>query len=367
MELDEIQTPAIVADLAMMEHNMRKYQNYADQGGCALRPHIKTHKIPRLARMQLDFGAKGITCAKLGEAEVMADSGIGDIFMAYPVIGPDKIRRFLDLSQTIRMICSVDSVEGASALAAAARERGITAEVRMEVDIGARRTGVVMPRAVEMAKRIAGMPGLELSGIFGYKAMVLEGGPTLDPAAAGREEGELLGETAQRIREAGIPLRDVSAGSTPTAPYAAMAEGVNEIRPGTYIFQDAQRIVQGAASPEECCGVMKVTVVSTPEKDRAVIDAGTKALAGDSKLHAAPMFLSSYGQILGRPDLRIDRMNEEHGMIVCDGETGLHVGQALYVIPNHICTCINLFDRIYIREHDGSLTETPVAARGRSV
>ena len=145
------------------------------------------------------------------------------------------------------MICSVDSIEGASALAAAARERGITAEVRMEVDIGARRTGVVMPRAVEMAKRIAGMTGLELSGIFGYKAMVLEGGPTLDPAAAGREEGELLGETAQRIREAGIPLQDVSAGSTPTAPYVAMAEGVNEIRPGTYIFQDAQRIEIGRA------------------------------------------------------------------------------------------------------------------------
>lgn len=367
MELAEIQTPAIIADLAMMEHNMEKFQGYADRGGCALRPHIKTHKIPRIAKMQLAHGAKGITCAKLGEAEVMADSGIDDIFMAYPVIGPAKIQRFLDLSQRIRMICSVDSMEGAAAISAAAKERGIVAEVRMEVDTGAHRTGVIIPEALEMAKRICELPNLDLSGIFTYKAMILEGRPTLDPAAAGREEGRLIGEVAEVLRDAGIDIRDVSAGSTPTAPYVAAADGVNEIRPGTYIFQDAQRIVQGAAAPAECCGVMKVTVVSTPARDRAVIDAGTKALAGDSKLHAEPMFLSSYGQILDHPDLRIDRMNEEHGMIVCDGETGLHVGQALYVIPNHICTCINLFDEIYIREHDGSLTRTPVAARGRSV
>lgn len=367
MENAEIQTPAIIADLAMMQHNIKKFQAYADQNGCALRPHIKTHKIPRIAKMQLEYGAKGITCAKLGEAEVMADSGINDIFMAYPVIGDAKVKRFLDLSERIRMICSVDSIEGAAAISKAAKERGITAEVRMEIDTGAHRTGVIIPAALERAKRINDLPNLNLSGIFTYKAMLYKGKPTLDPAAAGREEGELIVGVAQELRAAGIPIKDVSAGSTPTSPYVAAVEGVNEIRPGTYVFEDAQRIVQQAATPEECCGVMKVTVVSTPEKNRAVIDAGTKALAGDSKLHAEPMFLDSYGRIIGHPDLRIDRMNEEHGMVVCDGETGLHVGDMLYVIPNHICTCINLFNDIYIRELDGSITKTPVAARGRSV
>lgn len=367
MDYADIQTPAIIADLAMMQHNMKKFQAYADSNHCALRPHIKTHKIPRIAKMQLEYGAKGITCAKLGEAEVMADNGFDDIFMAYPVIGPAKIQRFLDLSQRIRMICSVDSLEGAAAISAAAKDRGITAEVRMEVDIGAHRTGVVPSEAVELGKRIYDLPNLNLSGIFGYKAMVYQGKSTLDPASAGREEGELLVAVAEALRAAGVPIREVSGGSTPTAQYVAAVEGVTEIRPGTYVFQDAQRIVQQATSPEECCGIMKVTVVSTPEKNRAVIDAGTKTLAGDSKLHADPMYLNSYGQIIGHENLRIERMNEEHGMIVSDGETNLRVGDTLYVIPNHICTCINLFDEIYIREPDGTLTRTPVAARGKSV
>lgn len=367
MEYSEIQTPALIADLSVIEHNMRKFQGYADQNGCALRPHIKTHKIPRLARLQIEYGAVGLTCAKLGEAEVMADHGFDDIFMAYPVIGEQKVERFLDLSERIRMICGVDSMEGASAISQAAQRRGITAEVRLEIDTGAHRTGVIRSEAVELGKRIAALPHINLSGIFTYKAMIYQEKPTLDPKAAGREEGELLVETAQALREAGVPIRDVSAGSTPTAPYVAAVEGVTEIRPGTYVFQDAQRIVQQAASAQECCGVIKVTVVSTPEKNRAVIDAGTKVLVGDSKLHAEPMYLNGYGRIVGRDDLILERMNEEHGMIICDGETGLHVGQVLSIIPNHICTCVNLLNEIYIRERDGSYTRTPVVARGRSV
>ena len=361
-----IETPAVIIDMEQVERNLRRYQQCADLHGCALRPHTKTHKMVRLAKMQMEFGAKGVCCAKLSEAEVMAAGGIDDIFVAYPVIGREKIERFLALSRQIRIICGVDSIEGASALSDAAAAHGQRAEVRIELDTGYARAGVQRDEILEFAKRVSEMPGLDLGGIFTFKSATLAGKPTLDLRAAAEEEGRLLSETAELLRSNGIPIRDVSGGSTPTGELVAAYPGITEIRPGTYIFQDVSELRQGVAAPEECCAVVKVTVVSTPTPYRAVIDGGSKVFAADKKPMTPPVNLPGFGRIVGHDELIFDHMNEEHGVIVRnDAPTGLKVGDVLYIVPNHVCTTMNLFDFVYLREKDGSYTRTRVDGRGR--
>ncbi|RGY99120.1 alanine racemase [Clostridium sp. AM58-1XD] len=360
-----IDTPAIIIDMEKVEHNLKKYQEIADQSGCNFRPHIKTHKIPRLAKMQMDFGAIGICCAKLSEAEMMAASGIKDIFIAYPIIGKEKIERFLALSRQIRMICAVDSLAGARALSEAARVHEQIAEVRLEIDTGFRRAGIPISSVLEAAREIHKLPNLNVTGIFTFKSATLGGTPTLDLEAAGREEGEMLYETAELLRSNGINIKEVSGGSTPTARSVAACKGVTELRAGTYIFQDAPKLVQKVAEESECSAAVKVTVVSTPTPYRAVIDGGVKIFAGDTKIGVPPLFLKGYGNVIGHDHLIFDHMNEEHGVLIAkDVPTGLTVGDTLYIIPNHICTSMNLCDYVYLKEKDGSYTKTRVEGRG---
>ena len=212
-------------------------QQGVNAAGCQLRPHIKTHKMPYFARLQLEAGAAGITCAKVSEAEVMADGGAEDIFLAYPMVGDFRIKRALALSRRVRrLILAVDSLEGAKALSGAAEAAGLTLEVRLEVDTGAQRTGVLQDHAVDLAKAVAALPNLRLTGIYTFKSLVLHGAPTQDNAAAGKEEAQLMYDVAQAIRAAGVAVQDISVGSTPTWRQAAETGLVTEVRPGTYIF-----------------------------------------------------------------------------------------------------------------------------------
>ena len=364
--MQHIETPALIIDMAQVEKNLRSWQEQISAKGCNLRPHIKTHKMVRMAKLQMEYGAVGVTCAKLGEAEVMAAGGMKDIFIAYPVIGKEKIERLLCLARQVRIICGVDSLAGAKAISDAAVAQNQVIELRMEIDTGYQRTGCPMDKAVELAKEIYALPGVNLTGIFTFKSNTVGGTPTLDMEAAGHEEGEMMVGLAEEMRKAGVPIKEISGGSTPTAMYVADNPNVTEVRPGTYIFHDAAKVKQSAAVPEECCGYVKVTVVSTPTKTRAVIDGGSKIFSGDTKIRTAPMFLPGYGHIIGRDDLIFDHMSEEHGVIIGkDGaETGLNVGDILYIVPNHICTSINLCNFVWIKEKDGSYTKTKVDARG---
>ena len=360
-----IDTPAVIIDMEKVEHNLKKYQSYADRHGCAFRPHIKTHKITRFAKMQMEYGACGICCAKLSEAEVMASAGIGDIFIAYPIIGEEKIERFLALGRQIRAICAVDSLIGAKAISEKAVFHNQVAEIRLEIDTGFGRTGVTKENMVKLAEEINELPNINLSGIFTFKSTMLAGKRTSDRKAAGEEEGKLLKEAAEALREKGISIEEVSGGSTPTGEYVASCEGITEMRAGTYIFHDAPKINQKVVTEEECCALVKVTVVSTPTAHRAVIDGGVKIFSGDTKVNAAPLFLKGYGKVVGKEHLIFDHMSEEHGVLVSEDQpTGLTVGDELYIIPNHICTTMNLCNHVYIKEKDGSYTKTKVDCRG---
>jgi D-serine deaminase-like pyridoxal phosphate-dependent protein len=363
--VDEVkETPRVIVDGARMRSSIEKMAAIAGSNGVALRPHVKTHKIPAIARAQVEAGAAGITVAKVSEAEVMADAGLEDIFIAYPLVAEPKIRRAVALSRRLgRLIVGVDSLEGARRLSAAAEDHVL--EVRLEVDTGLRRTGVAYDSAAELAEEIHAFENLDLGGIYTYRGAVLGGSPTLDRKKAGLEEGELMVSLADRMRERGIEVRDVSLGSTPTAEYAAGVEGVTEIRPGTYVFYDRMQARLGACSLEECAATVVCTVVSRPSEDLAVLDGGSKTFATDVQPGTEPLRLDGFGHVVGHPGATLERLTEEHGMLVLRGEHDLSVGDTLRIIPNHVCSTVNLHDAVYLADQDGAVEEVRVAARGK--
>ena len=294
----------------------------------------------------------------------MADAGLEDIFIAYPLVTETKIQRAVALSRRLeRLVVGVDSLEGARRLSSAAGDHPL--EVRLEVDTGLRRTGVPYDAAVERAQEIQAFDNLDLGGIYTYRGAVLGGSPTLDRKGAGLEEGELMVSLAARMRERGIEVRDVSLGSTPTAEYAAGVEGVTEIRPGTYIFYDRMQARLGACSLEECAATVVCTVVSRPREDLAVIDGGSKTFATDVQPGTEPLRLEGFGHVVGHPEAKLERLTEEHGMLAVRGEDDLEVGDTLRIIPNHVCSTVNLHDAIYLAGRDGTVEEVRVAARGK--
>lgn len=363
--LEYLETPCLVIDMKKAEANIKSMQEEADQYGCLLRPHIKTHKMPLFARMQLSAGATGITCAKLSEAEVMADGGCNDIFIAYPLVGRLRLERAVMLQRRVkRLILAVDSWDGAEALNETAVKERICFEVRLEIDTGAKRTGVRQEKAAELAKRISEMQGLKLTGIYTFKGLNLRGEPTQDNAAAGKEEGMLLEKAAEAIRGAGIRIEEISGGSTPTGIEAARTGKLTEIRPGTYIFKDYMLCCEHAARQEEIAARFYATVVSVPCPEYAVIDGGTKTFPTDIVPQTAPYFYPGYAVVEGREDLSLCRMNEEHGMVVSrNGNTGLRVGGIISLIPIHVCTAVNMQNRVYLDYGDRLIAER-VGARG---
>lgn len=366
--IKKLETPCIVIELDKAKENIRQMQEIADRNRVSLRPHIKTHKMQKFANLQLKYGAVGITCAKVSEAEIMADGGINDIFIAYPMVGEFRVDRAIKLAQRIdRLILAVDSEECACKLNSSAKTSGITIEVRLEVDTGAGRTGVLLKNAVKLAIAISQMSNLKLSGIYTFKGLVLKNTATTDNTAAGDEEGELLEYIANKIREHGIEIAEISAGSSPTGETVAATGKVTEIRPGTYIFKDYMLYKEGVAKLDEIAAHVYATVVSTPNDEYAVIDGGTKTFCGDVSLNTPPFYYEGYAVVEGDYNLVLSRMNEEHGILTAkNGKTELKVGQVLKLIPVHICTAVNLQNEVYIYDN-GNISKHRVDARGMLV
>ncbi len=359
-------TPYVLIDGPKMERNILKMADVASENGVALRPHVKTHKIPGIARKQVEAGAAGITVAKVSEAEVMADGGLKDIFVAFPLVTETKIRRAIGLAKKrVRLILGVDSKQGARKLSSLAGEKGLTLEVRLEVDSGLGRTGVPRSEAADLAREISALDNLDLTGVYTYRGAVLEdGSPAADLEEAGRLEGEFMVSVADEIRDAGVPIREVSLGSTPTAEHAAGVEGVTEIRPGTYIFYDRMQAALGVCPLSDCALRVVVTIVSRPRPDLAIIDGGSKTFATDVQPKAAPLNLTGFGHVVGHPGAVLGRVTEEHGMLSVDEHSDLRVGDKVEIIPNHVCSTVNLHDEVHVLAADGGREKVRVAARG---
>jgi D-serine deaminase-like pyridoxal phosphate-dependent protein len=342
MHVEELDTPVLVIDLDVLERNIEGMADAARRAGVALRPHTKTHKSPEIARMQLEAGASGITVAKLGEAEVMADAGFDDILVAYPIVGDDKLARLRALRERARVRVSLDSLEVAEGVGRIGRETGDPVELLVEVDTGQHRLGRP-PGAptVELVTEIAQLEGIEIVGLLSHGGHAYAATAEELPALAAREVADMA-DTAEACARAGIPIREISVGATPTALSQAHARGVTEIRPGTYVFNDVQQMRLDVATEADCAARVVATVVSRPWEQRFVIDAGSKSMSSDGG--DGPPF-PGRGVIAGRPDLRLDFLTEEHGVgHIEPGDGDLRVGDRLEVIPLHVCSCVNLFD-----------------------
>ncbi|MGQ7890538.1 alanine racemase [Paenibacillus sp. WC2504] len=363
---ETLETPSLLIDAVRMDRNIEAMADMARIHQVNLRPHAKTHKIPAIALKQIEAGAVGITVAKIAEAEVMAAHGIRSIFVAYPLVTASKIERAIRLSEQIELIVGVDSLAGAQQLEHIASRHGHSLQVRLEIDTGLRRTGVMYEQAAALAAEITGMPHLRLSGIYTFRGSLLAGKPTLDVAAAGKEEGTLMAQLAEHLRTQGIAITDVSVGSTPTAAYAAAVEGVTEVRPGTYVFHDRMQARLGVCSLEDCAGSVLVTVVSRPSADLAIVDGGSKTFATDIQPGTEPLQLKGFGHILGLADATLARLTEEHGMIELGPlaqAANLQIGDKLRIIPNHICSTVNLHNHV-VMQRGNTYTRTLVLARG---
>lgn len=359
--LDALETPAVVVDLARMERNLDGAAAYAASHRLALRPHVKTHKSPRIASAQLARGARGLTCATPFEAEVMS-AVCDDLLVAYPPVGAPRARRLAALPPQVRVTVALDSILAIEELARAARTARRTVGVYVEMDLGMHRVGVPgVDDALALAQRAAAEPALEFAGLAFYPGHVREQVEQQDDKL--RQLGDQLARALSRFKAAGLPPRVVSGGSTPTLWRTHEIPGVTEFRPGTYVYNDRTTASVGACSWDDCALTVLATVVSTAVPGQAVIDAGTKALGREPVRGAGG---EGFGQLLEHPEVVVSRMSEEHGVLdLAQSDWLPQVGERVRVIPNHVCIVVHLTDLVYGVRDGAVVSSWPVAARGR--
>ena len=362
MLISELETPAVIVDLDVMDRNLSRMADYCREHQLLLRPHTKTHKIPELAKRQITSGATGITVAKIGEAEVMLNAGITDMLIAYPIVGPKKTTRVAELARQANITVSLDSEEVARGLSEATTREGTKIGVLLEIDVGFERCGLSHEVDVlALARKIAGLGGLEFRGLMFFPGHF---GVAPDERAAMRTQvNDFLKRTLEVLSGAGLPASIVSGGSTPTAYEGSLFYGVNEVRPGTYIFNDRNTAAISACTLDDCALSVLVTVVSTAVPGHAVVDGGSKTFSydrfqgGDGR---------GFGTVKEDPAAEIERFSEEHGHVnIQRSERRYRVGERLSVIPNHVCTTVNMHDEIYGVRGDQVETSWRVAGRGK--
>jgi D-serine deaminase-like pyridoxal phosphate-dependent protein len=362
MDYRELPTPALTIDIDVLERNVERMADLCREQGVGLRPHTKTHKTPEVARLQLDRGAVGLTVAKVGEAEVMVENGLNDILVAFPIYGRDQLRRLALLARSRRILVSLDAEATARELSQAAAAQGSTIGVLVEFDAGVHRCGLEPgPACAELAKKVQALPGLQLRGLMTYFGNVW--GSVEERRAEAQRVAPRVERALAAFREARLPLEIVSGGSTPSAEFSRLIPGLTEIRPGTYVYNDMNTYYQAACRLEDCAARVVTTVVSTAVPGKAIIDAGSKTLSSDL-LGSGPK--KGYGYILEAPDAAIIQLNEEHGHLdITRSQHTFRVGEILTVIPNHVCTCVNMHDEIFTLRQGEVTGCWRVAARGK--
>jgi D-serine deaminase-like pyridoxal phosphate-dependent protein len=346
--LTSLETPVLTVDLDRVEQNIASMQSYCDAHQLACRPHIKTHKLPEIARMQVDAGAVGITCQKLGEAEVMAAAGFEDILITYPLVGEQKADRLVALSGSVNTAVVGDSAAVAKGLSAALSRDGAEVDFLVECDTGLERTGVQTPEAAaDLAATVARLDGLRFAGLMTY--------PTLPGS------GEWLRRAREAIERTGLQVERISGGGTPTARRTHEIGEVTEVRVGTYVYGDRACIANGSVPLEDCALTVLATVVSRPTSERAIIDAGSKTLTSDPAEG-----VTGFGLVLEHPEAEIYRLNEEHGFVDVSGcDPRPDVGDVVTIVPNHACGTTNVHDEVVVHRTGEVIGTWLVAARGK--
>ena len=356
LSVQEIDTPALVIDLDVMEGNISRMAGYFKGIDANLRPHIKTHKCPIIARKQVEAGGRGITCSKLGEVEVMIQAGFTDILIANEIVGRQKIKRLMDLAAQADLTVAVDDAGNIEDLSTAAQAAGIQLKVLVDVNVGMNRCGVDPGEpALALAKKVAASSGLTFMGLMGYEGHVVSIASADERTRKGRESMKLLIETKDLIERSGLAIHVVSSGGSGTYNISGPYPGVTEIQAGSYIFMDAPYQETGIEFGSAL--TLLATIVSLHLPDRIITDAGMKTITAEF----------GFPVVKGSKDLEVIGQNEEHGKIrTTTGKSSLKVGDKIELIPSHGCTTINLHDKYYAVRKGNVEAVYPILARGKS-
>ena len=361
---DQVDTPALLIYKDKLDKNIQHMQDLAVSAGVALRPHLKTHKSVWIAKKQLATGAIGVTVAKLSEAERMAENGITNIMIANQITHPGKMSRLALLNNNIELIIGIDNPDQIDLLKPMFRNEHKPLNVSIEINSGFNRCGVVPDGSLyELADKINQSGYLQLAGLFTHAGQVYGAKSSGEVKRTGIHEGRVMENACNLLAQKNIKVKVVSVGSTPTVKYSAYNSVVNEIRPGNYVFYDNIQCHLHSCQPEDCALYVLATVISQPDPGQIVIDAGSKALGLD-RAHATSL-IPGYGRIVNL-ECVIERVSEEHGVILLDHSVKIPLGSPLLIIPNHACAVVNLYAKYHLIESDRLTEIITIDARGCS-
>lgn len=366
MKITELDTPALLIDREIMMDNIRFMQSYADKYNVKLRPHTKTHKMPKLAKLQLEAGAKGIAVAKVGEAEVMAANGLKDIFIANEIVGEAKLERIKELSKSIDISFGIDSIPQAEMVERAFAGAAKKAQVLIEIEVGEERSGIIEEADFKaLVNYIKGCRNIHLKGIFSHDGHSYTAESLEDCKKRYIESQKRTLSFTKLAEELGCPPETVSIGSTPSLMHDfGVMPGITELRPGTYILMDAS---QGNAigSYERCAATVLTTVISRPTEERVITDVGAKGITAQARSRGI-CATKGLGLIKGYDNVYIFDVYDEHAIIYDKKfREQVRVGDKVQIIPNHICPVCNLHDKAYLTSSGEVVEELPVECRGK--
>jgi len=358
MKKEEIDTPALLLNLDLFEANILQMARYFSGVKANLRPHVKSHKTPIIAQKQIEAGAKGITCAKLGEAEVMAKEGIDNILIANQIIGEQKIRRLIKLTKHSDVIVAVTDLENVQNLSLAAEKEGTKLNVIIEVEVGMKRCGTLPGReTLELAKKIIRQKGLIFKGLMGYEGHAIGTKDLESRRKKALESNRLLVDTATILRRSGLSVEIVSAGGSGTFDIAGEYPGITEVQAGSYCLMDSDYVqYENVGSRFQCAVTILTQVIDRPTARRVVIDAGLKAMSTDQGI---PLPKADY--------LKVRELHEEHTCLeLKDPKKEIKVGEKIEFVPTHICTTVNLYDNFYCLRANQVEEVWEISGRGKS-
>lgn len=356
-------TPYVKIDNLKTRNNIKNMIDSLTKYNIKHRPHVKTHKIVELAKLEIEIGAMGISCATLTELEVMAAAGINNILLAFPLIGDTQCRNLYKILKEydVEFTTIVDSEEGLAGLDAVGERLNKKINVYIDIDSGGHREGVQSDNVLSFARSVLEKKWIKLTGLFTYFGHIYQC-ETKDHAKKSKEEANILLSHKRTLEENGIQIDNLSGGSTVSSSNPDQLTGITESRAGNFIFYDMNAVYLGLVSPEECALRVVAKVVSKPLAGRLTIDAGSKALSSDNPLKG-----DAYGYVISHPELKIVNLNEEHGFIEYNTEeVNLNIGDNIEIVPNHACVISNLYNKVFLFEGNELLRPMEVDAKGKS-
>ncbi|MGL5328634.1 MAG: alanine racemase [Peptostreptococcaceae bacterium] len=365
MKINELSTPNFILDLDALENNLNKVQELCDKNGKELWPMTKTHKSTSLAKMQIEYGSKGLLVGTIDEAEAFVNAGIEAITFPYPIANIANIKRVIKLTQKSKIILSFDNIESAKTWNEELAKENLTLEYFILINSGLNRLGVTPNNCVNLAKELKEFTNLKLIGISTHPGHVYGVMSSEEVAPISKQEIEIMGEAKRLLKENGFNMEVVATGSTPTFFDVVDNEVFDVLRPGNYPFYDNIQLALGICKEEDCSLTALGTIISRPSDDLFIVDVGSKCLGLDKGAHGSSL-ITGFGKVKGHDELEVIGLSEEVGKIQIIGETTLKVGDKVQIIPNHSCSCANMTSYVIGYRNDEVIEVIDIDVRGNS-